>query len=798
MGSGGRSVEMLAASTAGAAVPRLCDVDAWMRDELDARGKEWVANGRAEVVSPAAAPRRRHVEHAGRAYQKQLAVRCGAWRPPSMRHILVSMASSCPDTRAASDDVLPAALAHTHVEHIARRISEVKEHEWIKLDESMARLGIMWDPSEEQLMLEQLVEQLNQQASQAEEEQSTDVKRLKSLRSAERAAVRLQSGALNGLLDDDAESGSATPRTPNDSGATPAAAIDLWSLKRLSSRNKEDYYDLLGLADVRWRASEDDIRRAFRQESMKYHPDKVGGLGEEATRHAEEHFKHVRHAYEQLSDKRKRAAYDSVDEFDDSIPSEKDVTASEEAFYDKLGQTFELNARWSTTNRVPKLGDKDSSMEEVDAFYSFWFAFDSWREFSLDLEFDPDQAESRDEKRWMERQNAKKSKARKVEENARIRALVELAYNNDPRIAGRKEAERLKREQEKERKRKEREDRQAASRFEKERKEHEAEERAQVERQQAAIAKQERDKQKKVIKQLRARVRDAVGVAIQHETDIAIGNAHRDEEHLRMMLDRVCLGLSPEQLEECAENMEKASADGSKWASSVLLCLEKYDASLNQNGSHEHHKNHAKETSGSDGKEKKQDSSRISRWTEDELSLLSKGLTKYPAGTRERWDKVADFIGTKTPKEVQERTAHIREAASKTKPTAALKAGKSVDGPKSSVGMTPGATATESAAGSTAKKQVSGETNGVGGSIKSAAATAAAVVPNAPPNSMNFSKKQQDQLELAMKRHPASLGEERWAKIASEVSGKTPDECSARYKELVAYFKLKKAAASAK
>eukprot|EP00183_Erythrolobus_madagascarensis_P001019 CAMPEP_0185854744 /NCGR_PEP_ID=MMETSP1354-20130828/23367_1 /TAXON_ID=708628 /ORGANISM="Erythrolobus madagascarensis, Strain CCMP3276" /LENGTH=61 /DNA_ID=CAMNT_0028556583 /DNA_START=96 /DNA_END=278 /DNA_ORIENTATION=+ len=60
-------------------------------------------------------------------------------------------------------------------------------------------------------------------------------------------------------------------------------------------------------------------------------------------------------------------------------------------------------------------------MKEVDEFYDFWFTFKSWRDFSLDLEYDVDQAECREERRWMERQNAKTSKARKLVENQRIR-----------------------------------------------------------------------------------------------------------------------------------------------------------------------------------------------------------------------------------------------------------------------------------------------------------------------------------------------------------------------------------------
>ena len=31
---------------------------------------------------------------------------------------------------------------------------------------------------------------------------------------------------------------------------------------------------------------------------------------------------------------------------------------------------------------VPRLGGKESTFEEVNSFYSFWYDFESWREFS--------------------------------------------------------------------------------------------------------------------------------------------------------------------------------------------------------------------------------------------------------------------------------------------------------------------------------------------------------------------------------------------------------------------------------
>lgn len=62
----------------------------------------------------------------------------------------------------------------------------------------------------------------------------------------------------------------------------------------------KNYYDILGVAKS---ASEDDIKRAFRKLAQKYHPDKKGG--------DEARFKEVSEAYAILSDKKKRAEYDT-------------------------------------------------------------------------------------------------------------------------------------------------------------------------------------------------------------------------------------------------------------------------------------------------------------------------------------------------------------------------------------------------------------------------------------------------------------------------------------------------------
>jgi molecular chaperone DnaJ len=64
----------------------------------------------------------------------------------------------------------------------------------------------------------------------------------------------------------------------------------------------DDYYDLLGVGkDV----SEEELKKAYRKQALKYHPDRNPD-----DKNAEEQFKKVAHAYEVLKDSEKRAAYD--------------------------------------------------------------------------------------------------------------------------------------------------------------------------------------------------------------------------------------------------------------------------------------------------------------------------------------------------------------------------------------------------------------------------------------------------------------------------------------------------------
>lgn len=66
--------------------------------------------------------------------------------------------------------------------------------------------------------------------------------------------------------------------------------------------DKRDYYDVLGVSKG---ASDDEIKKAYRKEAKKYHPDLHPG-----DKQAEAKFKEVNEAYEVLSDADKRSRYD--------------------------------------------------------------------------------------------------------------------------------------------------------------------------------------------------------------------------------------------------------------------------------------------------------------------------------------------------------------------------------------------------------------------------------------------------------------------------------------------------------
>jgi len=65
---------------------------------------------------------------------------------------------------------------------------------------------------------------------------------------------------------------------------------------------KRDYYETLG---VEKNASNEEIKKAYRQLALKYHPDRNS-----SDKGAEKKFKEMNEAYQVISDSEKRARYD--------------------------------------------------------------------------------------------------------------------------------------------------------------------------------------------------------------------------------------------------------------------------------------------------------------------------------------------------------------------------------------------------------------------------------------------------------------------------------------------------------
>ena len=85
------------------------------------------------------------------------------------------------------------------------------------------------------------------------------------------------------------------------SGYLGISSRDYNSIKAMFYNSSENAYKIL---EIEKSATIDEIKKAYRKMAKKYHPDKVEHLGDEHKKGAEEKFKQVQKAYEQLQKER--------------------------------------------------------------------------------------------------------------------------------------------------------------------------------------------------------------------------------------------------------------------------------------------------------------------------------------------------------------------------------------------------------------------------------------------------------------------------------------------------------------
>ena len=419
--------------------------------------------------------------------------------------------------------------------------------------------------------------------------------------------------------------------------------------------------------------------------ALKFHPDKLAAaLKDEPTEAAkaarkeeiETHFKSVQLAYEVLFDPVKRRVFDSTDEFDDEVPGD----CAPEAFFSVYGPAFQRNGKWAANvpaGGVPELGKDDAPMSEVDAFYDYWFTFKSWREFPNEDEYELESAESREHKRWMERQNMKLRERARKEEAGRIRQLVENAYKRDPRVARRRDEEKREKARKKEEKARERvaKEEEEKRREEEERQRREEEDKRAAE--EAAAQKKIREKEKKLVRKERARLRAAAGDCVVSTASMAgrrkgsgQGQQQGGEEApvTEEQLEDLCQALDLEKLRAACEQVEALGGSGEKgrclrvWMKAVRR--NKWDGNLpgvkegegeqEEEGEEEEEQaaakmgngmmnGHAGAAGGEEGKPKEE----VKKpWGREEIDLLKKLVSKFPKGTGQRWEVIAEQLGT--------------------------------------------------------------------------------------------------------------------------------------------------------
>ena len=416
---------------------------------------------------------------------------------------------------------------------------------------------------------------------------------------------------------------------------------------------KYTFYDVLGFSGE-WGAAADveAIRKAYHKAVLMYHPDKaqfktVDGKEDRTV------FLKIQEAFNVLSNETKRRAYDSQLPFDESVPSEEKVQKAlakgTPKFFKLFAPVFQRNARFAVKKPVPDLGDMETPLAEVYRFYEYWVNFESWRDFTgVGAEHKPDEATSREEKRWMMKENERLAKKLKKKEMERLIQLVTISEKYDPRITADKEKKRMAKEADKNAK-------EAAA---KKKADEEAAAKAWADQQEA----EERDRQaaqkldKEKLKKAQSKGRNILRKLLRATAELGHGSGEygilSDAD-----VETLCNHCKLEDLNEvnnalggepASKDNNLVKIDGFQVAIDKVAHLKALEnqAAEDEQIAKEAKKREAEDKATAEKKGKKgADVVVVEReWSREELSTLAKSVSRYPAGSANRWVSITNYM----------------------------------------------------------------------------------------------------------------------------------------------------------
>ncbi|KAJ2866302.1 hypothetical protein GGH94_001667 [Coemansia aciculifera] len=555
---------------------------------------------------------------------------------------------------------------------------------------------------------------------------------------------------------------------------------DLLKLDPAEWKN-QDHYRVLGLSELRFRATPTQIKRAHQLRALQFHPDKLA-MASDGTR-SDAFFKCIQKAYDILRDPTKRRQYDSVDRaISDDIPKAR--LSPDQEFFAVYGPVFERESRFSKRQPVPLLGALNTPRDDMEAFYRFWASFDSWRLFDY-LDKVKEQTENREEKRWQEKKNKAERARLKKEDNKRVSDLVQQAMALDPRVEMYREQER----QDKERKRLEREslarqadsERAAAEDLRARKQKQEAEEKSRLaaeEKRQREQKKQDERAAKRAVRTLIAEhefmadpgaLTSAMSTSRAAEVDILLENmtaAAISEFH------QALLAKSPDraQMLELATGAIRSAIDRTPAAAMGFTSFVR-GAEVVQGVKQAQRDNSVRQHA------------KVQReWSAKELEMLTKAANKFPGGTVNRWDTIGKWLAQhggfklRSGDELLAKTSELRKGANSGSGSLVKELQNRM------VSTTDNATLNQASVrydgpALVPPQQTQQET------------------PKEAVSERPWSAIEQGQLERALQAYPPSYkGADRWDKIAEAVVGRTRKECKSRVRHLAEQVRNKNAA----